>query len=108
MFETVFNDLGLLMVFLLIGVAIREVIKPIQKLFIPASVLGGAVALILGPQVLGLIEIPETFGEMPSPMITVVLTAMILGTTFNASKFKEYAATTAIEAAVSPGYALRA
>ena len=100
MFSTVFTDLGLLMVFLLVGVAIREIIKPIQKLFIPASVLGGAVALILGPQVLGLIEIPETFAEMPSPMITVVLTAMILGTKFSGSKFKEYASTTAVEGAI--------
>lgn len=100
MFSQVFSELGLLMVFLLVGVAIREIIKPIQKLFIPASVLGGAVALIMGPQVLGIIEIPETFAQMPTPMITVVLTAMILGTTLNLSKLKEYAATTAIEATV--------
>lgn len=37
MFQTIINDLMLLMVFLLIGFVIREVCKPEQKLFIPAG-----------------------------------------------------------------------
>ena len=35
MFTTVFNDLMLLFVFLLIGFLLREIIKPLQKLFLP-------------------------------------------------------------------------
>ena len=58
MFATVFNDLIVLFCFLIVGFILRELIKPLQKLFIPASVLGGLVALIVGPQVLGLIELP--------------------------------------------------
>lgn len=39
MFSTVFHDLMILFVFLLAGFAIREIFKPLQRLFIPASVL---------------------------------------------------------------------
>jgi ESS family glutamate:Na+ symporter len=94
MFNTVFNDLIFLSVFLLIGVVIREVVKPLQKLFIPASVIGGLIALILGQQVLGFVELPETFSSMPGPMINFVLAAMIFGTTMNKSKVKRYFGTT--------------
>lgn len=97
MFTTVFNDLMLLFVFLLIGFLLREIIKPLQKLFIPSSVLGGTIALVLGPQCLGLLEIPESFGEMASPMICIVMAAMILGTKFTLSKLKGYAAVTNVE-----------
>ena len=75
--SAIVNDLAILLVFLLIGFALRELIKPLQKLFIPASVLGGLVALIVGPQVLGLIELPETLSGMPGPMIVLVLTLLI-------------------------------
>lgn len=97
MFTTVFNDIMLLFLFLLIGFALRELIKPLQRLFIPSSVLGGAVALILGPQCLGLITIPDTFKEMASPMICVVMTCMIFGTTISVSKLKAYAGATNVE-----------
>lgn len=100
MFNTVFNDLIVLFVFLLIGFVLREVIKPIQRLFIPASVLGGAIALILGPQCLGLITLPETLGSMASPMIGIVMTCIILGTTLTRGKLKSYAGTTNVECLV--------
>lgn len=100
MFSTVFHDLMILFVFLLAGFAIREIFKPLQRLFIPASVLGGLIALILGPQCIGLIEIPETFGQMASPMIGIVMTAMILGSTITRGKLKSYASTTNVECLV--------
>ena len=90
MFQTVVNDLMILMVFLLIGFVIREVCKPIQKLFIPAGIIGGALALILGPQVLGIIELPETWSGMATPTINIVLTCTIFGTMINKSKIKSY------------------
>ncbi|MBT9775145.1 hypothetical protein GPL15_01320 [Clostridium sp. MCC353] len=92
MFGTVFNDLGILFCFLMIGYLLREIIKPIQKLFIPASVLGGLIALIAGPQVLGLIEMPESFASMASPMIVLVMTAMFMGNTISKSSLCNYAA----------------
>lgn len=100
MFNTVFSDLMLLLVFLLIGFVLREIVKPFQKLFIPSSVLGGVVALVLGPQCLGLIEIPETFGQMASPMIVIVMTAMMLEAKITRGKLKEYAAVTNVECLV--------
>jgi len=89
--STVVNELAVLMVFLLIGFALREIIKPLQKLFLPAGLIGGILALILGPQVLGLVTLPEGWGGMSSPMINVVLTCMIFGTVISREKMKSYA-----------------
>ena len=91
MFETVFNDLIILFCFLILGYILREVIKPLQKLFIPASVIGGVLALVAGPQILGLIELPESFASMASPMIVLVMTAMFMGTTISKSSISSYA-----------------
>ena len=96
MFNTIFNDLVILFCFLLVGFVLRELIKPLQKLFIPASVLGGLVALIVGPQVLGLVELPESFSSMPSPMIVLVLAAMFMGNTISKSSLSNYAGATNI------------
>lgn len=91
MFATMVNDLTVLMVFLLLGFVIREIVKPLQKLFLPSALIGGAVALVLGPQVLGLIDIPESWSEMATPMINIVLTCTTFGTVLNKSKIKTYA-----------------
>lgn len=91
MFATMVNDLTVLMVFLLLGFVIREIVKPLQKLFLPSALIGGAVALVLGPQVLGLIDIPESWSEMATPMINIVLTCTMFGTVLNKSKIKTYA-----------------
>ena len=82
------NPLILLMVFLLAGFVLREIITPLKKLYIPASMLGGILALILGPQVLGLIEIPEAWGSLASPMVNIVITCMIFGITLKKGVFK--------------------
>ena len=68
-FATAVDDLGLLMIFLLVGVLALRVCKPLKKLYLPAGLIGGAVALIMGPQVLGIIEIPSTWSGMATPMI---------------------------------------
>lgn len=65
-FMTATNDLALLMVFMVIGVILLQVVKPLQKLFLPAGLIGGTVALILGPQVLGIVQLPKTWGGMPT------------------------------------------
>lgn len=90
MFKTIFNDLMLLSVFWMVGFLVREIVKPLQKLLIPASVIGGTIALILGPQVLNFVTIPDSFSEMPSQMINFVLAAMIFGTALNKEKVKGY------------------
>ena len=80
----------LLSVFWMVGFLVREIVKPLQKLLIPASVIGGTIALILGPQVLNFVTIPDSFSEMPSQMINFVLAAMIFGTALNKEKVKGY------------------
>jgi len=59
-FSTGINDLSMMMLFMLIGVIILQVVKPLQKFYLPAGLIGGTVALILGPQVLNIIKIPKT------------------------------------------------
>ena len=82
------DSLVLLMVFLLVGFVIREVVTPLKKLYIPASMIGGIVALILGPQVLNLIEIPDSWTTLASPAVNVVITCMIFGITLKRGVFK--------------------
>lgn len=89
-FMTATNDLALLMVFMVIGVILLQVVKPLQKLFLPAGLIGGTVALILGPQVLGIVQLPKTWGGMPTPMINIVLTCALFGVTINRTKMKNY------------------
>jgi len=90
-FTTAVNDLSVLMVILLIGLVLRQLITPLQKLFLPAGLVGGTLALILGPQVLGVMEIPGTWSGMATPMINIVLTCTIFGTALNKEKMKTYA-----------------
>ena len=51
MLTDLLQSLGLLGIFLLIGVFLRAKFKIFQKTFIPASVIGGFLLLILGPSV---------------------------------------------------------
>ena len=73
------NDVLVLAILLLLGYVVREVIKPLQKLYIPSSVVGGVLGLILGQQVLGIIEIPEMFKNISSVTINIILASMIFG-----------------------------
>lgn len=89
-FSSLFNDLIVLFAFLLIGFVIREIFKPLQRIYIPASIIGGVIALIVGPQVLGLVSIPESFSSMASVMITLVLTCSVIGVDMDKSKANAY------------------
>ena len=89
-FQSIFNDLILLFAFLLAGWFVRELIKPLQRFYIPASIVGGVLALILGPQVLNLVAIPESWSSMASVMITLVLTCSVIGVDMDKSKANAY------------------
>lgn len=55
---------GVLGFFLLVGMFLRAKVPLFRKLLLPASVLGGTVCLLLGPQVLGehaILPIPESY-----------------------------------------------
>ncbi len=49
--------LGIAGALLLLGLLLRSKVKIFQKIFLPASVIGGFVGLILGPEVFGLIPV---------------------------------------------------
>ncbi|WP_249871707.1 sodium/glutamate symporter [Oceanobacillus saliphilus] len=96
------NEIGFALLylglFLLIGKWIRVRVKWLQNLFLPSSVIGGFLALILGPQVLGRIlepyvgeasfwatglmspEVMDVWSELPGLMINVVFATLFLGT----------------------------
>ena len=97
LFMTGANDLALLMVFMVLGVLILQVIKPLQKFFLPASLIGGTIALLLGPQVLHVISLPKSWNGLPAPMINIVLTCAIFGVTLNRTTLKNYAAAINLE-----------
>lgn len=71
---------------LLIGVFLRAKIKAFQNLFLPASVIGGFIGLLLGPVVLGkyaILPFPadwiKEFSLLPGQLIIPVITAAPLG-----------------------------
>ncbi|WP_020008526.1 sodium/glutamate symporter [Salinicoccus albus] len=85
-------------IFLLIGKWIRMRSKWMQNLFLPASVIGGFLALLLGPEALGQIlanftggdsfwasgvmttEIVEVWSALPGLMINIVFATLFIGT----------------------------
>jgi ESS family glutamate:Na+ symporter len=80
----------LLGVFLILGFVIRELIKPLQKLYIPSSVVGGLLALICGEQVLGLITLPNSFSQIPGVLINLIMTSLLFGVTMNLKRARNY------------------
>lgn len=61
--SSLFGDMIIIALFMLIGFFAREIIKPIQRLFLPSSLIGGLIALILGRQMLGIVEVPASFSS---------------------------------------------
>ena len=59
MLTTLFQSICFLALFLLIGFVLRAKVKVFQETFIPASVIGGFILLLLGPIGLGILPIPE-------------------------------------------------
>lgn len=72
---------ALIGVLLMVAAFLRLKIKFLRKAFIPASLLAGVIALLLGPRFIGLIpsDMMSTIGSLPSHMITVVFACMLLG-----------------------------
>lgn len=83
MLTDLLKSLGLLSVFLLVGVFLRAKVKPLQQAFIPASVIGGFILLILGPQVLNVLPVPAEwfsyYSIIPGILIVPVVAAVPLG-----------------------------
>lgn len=99
-FASLLKDWQVLAALMLLGFVVREVCKPIQKLYIPTSMLAGFIGLILGPQVLGLIAIPKSFSSYAGVLINVVLTCIVLGISFNKKELRTYVDYTCVCVAV--------
>lgn len=89
-FTDFMNSMMVLSIFVVLGYIVREVIPFLNKIFLPASVIGGALALIAGPQVLGLIEIPEVFGSFSNDLLEIVIVSLIFGITLNRKMLANY------------------
>lgn len=77
------KSLGVLGLFLIIGFILRAKVKIFQKTFLPASVIGGFILLLLGPIGFGILPLPEAWikvwAMLPGIIIVPVVTATPLG-----------------------------
>lgn len=82
--------LGFLSLFLLLGVWLRAKINLLQNTFLPASVIGGFLLLILGPLVSGLLPIPQDwlklYALLPGILIVPIVASVPLGLSLKASE----------------------
>lgn len=84
-----FGSVALISLLLLIGTFLRAKVRFFQKLFLPASVIGGFIGLLLGPIVLkgnAILPIPQDwmtiFSLMPGYLIVPVVASVPLGLQF--------------------------
>lgn len=75
----VFTDFCFIGTLLLFGQFLRAKVKIIQKAFIPASLIAGILALILGPNVLNIIPFSSNLSTYASILVVVVFAAMPIG-----------------------------
>lgn len=69
---TLFTDIGLISLLLLVGTIIRAKVKFVQQMFLPASIIAGLLALLLGPNGLELLPFSSQMGVYPAILIAVI------------------------------------
>ncbi|WP_219820318.1 sodium/glutamate symporter [Pseudoclavibacter sp. RFBG4] len=79
-------DAGLIGMLLIIGTLARAKIKPLQTMMIPASVIAGALGLLLGPNGLGFLPFSDQLGTYGSLLIVLVFACLALTDDFNIFK----------------------
>lgn len=94
MFTTIIMDFFWMSVLLLIGFYLRKTVPLLQKLYLPASLIGGLIGLLLGPTVLGAvspISIPwsENLGSYATPLLAITFSVMFFGVNFSKSAFRK-------------------
>ena len=75
---SLFTDLGLISVLLLVGKILRVKVKLIQKLFIPPSLIAGLLGLAMGPNGLGWLPFSNNLGTYAAVLIALVFGALPL------------------------------
>ena len=90
MLTDLLQSLSLLGIFLLLGVFIRAKFKIFQKTFIPSSVIGGFLLLLLGPQALNVLPVPDSwfsiYSLLPGILIVPVVASVPLGLVIGGGK----------------------
>ena len=85
-----FDALILFGLLLVAGVIIRELVPAFQKILLPACLIGGFLGLILGQQVLGLIEIPTAFSDISSVGMRIIMTCIPIGIGVSAKRLYQH------------------
>ncbi|WP_342538951.1 sodium/glutamate symporter [Sporosarcina sp. FSL K6-1540] len=67
-----FTDIGLISLLLLVGTIIRAKVKFIQQMFLPASIIAGLLALLLGPNGFGILPFSDQMKFYPAILIAVI------------------------------------
>ncbi|MBO0876744.1 MAG: sodium:glutamate symporter, partial [Pseudonocardia sp.] len=73
---TLLTDVGLLGGLLLVGMLVRAKLRVAQRMLLPASVVGGVLGLVLGPNVLRVLPFSDQLSVYPSVLIVVVFAAL--------------------------------
>lgn len=73
---SVFIDIGLMSVLLLVGVILRAKVQIIQKMFLPASVIAGILGLILGPNGFGVLPFSQAIAQYSGILIAIVFATL--------------------------------
>ena len=89
-FRSFYDEMAFACVLLLVGYVLREKIPVFRKLYLPTSVVAGIVGLVIGPQVLGLVTIPESLSTYAGVLLDLICTAATWGVIANREKIKSY------------------
>ena len=73
---TAFVDLGLVAILLLLGQLIRSRIVAVQKMFLPANVIAGALGLLLGPNGFDILPLSSAIAAYPGILIALIFAAL--------------------------------
>jgi ESS family glutamate:Na+ symporter len=73
---TLFVDLGLASLLLLVGQVLRARVRLVQKLFLPANVIGGGLGLALDASGLGWVPFSAAIGSYPGILIALIFVTL--------------------------------
>lgn len=73
---TLLTDVGWISILLIVGNVLRNRLKILQALLLPAPITAGLIGLLLGPEILGLINWSDQVGTYTSLLIAVVFASM--------------------------------
>ena len=82
---TLLTDIGWISLLLIVGNVLRNRLRVLQALLLPAPITAGLIGLILGPEVLGLINWSDQVGTYTTLLIAVVFASMAYSMQFGGS-----------------------